>query len=232
MHNHTTADAPETVYFVRSEFNRLEEQGIKCNIIYPTYKDKRVSMWSLIPQKLIPPTRVARYCCKVFKEGNGAGRFIVTGVRWAESRNRENNRGIYEAGRGFILNNDNDEKRRMFETCTVKSARVCNPIVDWTDRDVFDYIQYQKIPINPLYKEGFMRVGCVGCPMAGEKRKIEFARWPKYKTLYISAFDRMLSERKHRGLKTEWENAQEVYNWWMNNGVLPGQMKFEDLEDT
>lgn len=27
MHNHTTADAPETVRFVRSEFKRLEELG-------------------------------------------------------------------------------------------------------------------------------------------------------------------------------------------------------------
>lgn len=27
MHNHTTADAPETVYFVRSEFKRLEAGG-------------------------------------------------------------------------------------------------------------------------------------------------------------------------------------------------------------
>ena len=27
MHNHTTADAPETIYFVRSEFHRLENGG-------------------------------------------------------------------------------------------------------------------------------------------------------------------------------------------------------------
>ena len=29
MHSHTTADAPETVYFIRSEFKRLEELGKK-----------------------------------------------------------------------------------------------------------------------------------------------------------------------------------------------------------
>ncbi|WP_308275252.1 hypothetical protein [Prevotella sp.] len=29
QHNHTTADAPETVRFVRSEFKRLEEKGYK-----------------------------------------------------------------------------------------------------------------------------------------------------------------------------------------------------------
>lgn len=49
MHNHTTADAPETVYFVRSDFKKIEAQGIKCVITYPMYKGKRTSMWDLIP---------------------------------------------------------------------------------------------------------------------------------------------------------------------------------------
>lgn len=57
QHNHTTADAPETVRFVRSEFKRLEEKGYKCTVNMPVYKGQRVSMWSLIPQKLMPPTR-------------------------------------------------------------------------------------------------------------------------------------------------------------------------------
>ena len=96
QHNHTTADAPETVRFVRSEFKRLEEKGYKCTVNMPTYKGQRVSMWSLIPQKLMPPTWLVRYCCSVLKETGGAGRFICTGVRWAESSSRKNNRGIYE----------------------------------------------------------------------------------------------------------------------------------------
>lgn len=89
QHNHTTADAPETVRFVRSEFKRLEEKGYKCTVNMPTYKGQRVSMWSLIPQKLMPPTRLMRYCCSILKEAGGAGRFICTGVRWAESASRK-----------------------------------------------------------------------------------------------------------------------------------------------
>lgn len=37
MHAHTTADAPETVHFVRNEFARLENRGIRCSINYPLY---------------------------------------------------------------------------------------------------------------------------------------------------------------------------------------------------
>ena len=76
IHNHTTADAPETVRFVRAEAKRFEELGIKYTINMPSYKGKRVSMWSLIPQKLMPPTRLVRYCCSILKETGGQGRFI------------------------------------------------------------------------------------------------------------------------------------------------------------
>ena len=96
QHNHTTADAPETVYHVRETFRRLENEGIKCTVNLPTYKGQRVTMWSLRPQKLMPPTRVVRYCCSVLKEQGGKGRMITTGVRWAESAKRRKNRGIYE----------------------------------------------------------------------------------------------------------------------------------------
>lgn len=176
LHNHTTADAPETVYFIRDEFFRLELKGVKCVINYPVYKGKRTSMWQLIPQKLMPPTRLVRYCCSVLKERGGIGRFITTGVRWEESASRRENRGIYEAGRKVVLNNDNDDRRRLFENCRLQAKRVCNPIIDWTDADIWEYIKSEHLTINPLYQCGFSRVGCIGCPMAGTKgRQKEFA---------------------------------------------------------
>lgn len=89
MHNHTTVDAPETVYFIRNELKRLEQKGVKCFLNYPYYKGERVTMWSLIPQKLMPPTRLVRYCCSILKEQGGQGRYITTGVRWAESAKRK-----------------------------------------------------------------------------------------------------------------------------------------------
>lgn len=235
MHSHTTADAPETVYFVRDEFKRLEAMGIKCTLNKPVYKGAPTSMWSLIPQKLMPPTRLVRYCCSVLKEQGGAGRFISTGVRWDESTSRKANRGIYEKivsekTQRIILNNDNDDRRMLFENCRLKAKRVVNPIIDWTDSDVWGFLQDAKIPLNPLYGEGFCRVGC---PMAGKKREKEFARWPKYKDMYISAFDRMLAERKRRGkMQGSWRmgtTGLDVFNWWMEYDILPGQMNFDEI---
>lgn len=239
MHNHTTADAPETVRFVRSEVKRFEDLGIKYTINMPTYKGQRTSMWSLIPQKLMPPTRLVRYCCSVLKETGGAGRFIATGVRWSESASRKNSRGIFEKSstdkeRRIILNNDNDDKRMLFENCRIKAKRVVNPIVDWADTDVWQFLTDAKAPVNPLYAEGWCRVGCVGCPMAGRKgREKEFMRWPRYKQLYINAFENMLREREKMGLPiADWNSGMDVFNWWMEYDTLPGQIDlFEDDEE-
>lgn len=68
QHNHTSVDTPETVYHVREQFRRLELAGVKCTVNYPVYKGVPVNMWTLIPQKLMPPTRTVRYCCAVLKE--------------------------------------------------------------------------------------------------------------------------------------------------------------------
>ncbi|MCQ5130313.1 phosphoadenosine phosphosulfate reductase family protein [Butyricicoccus faecihominis] len=237
QHNHTTADAPETVRHVREQFRRLEAEGIKCTINWPAYKGQPVTMWSLIPQKLIPPTRLARYCCEVLKEGGGAGRLITTGVRWAESVKRKKKRGIYESmprdiNKKIILNNDNDDTRQLFENCKLQAKRVCNPVVDWADADVWDYIHAEKIQMNPLYKCGFKRVGCIGCPIAGRKgMQFEFARYPTYERAYIRAFDAMLAERQQRGkLDATWRighTGRDIMHWWLADGVLPGQMEIE-----
>lgn len=241
QHNLTTADAPETIYFIREEFKRLEAKGIKCSINYPVYKGRRTSMWQLIPQKLIPPTRNVRYCCSVLKENGAAGRFIVTGVRWAESPKRRENRGIYETlskdrEKKIILNNDNDDRRRLFENCRLKAKRVCNPIIDWTDADVWDYIRSEHLPLNPLYQCDFSRVGCIGCPMAGTKgRQKEFARYPKFQQSYIRAFDRMLKERERKGkMQGTWNmgtTGEDVFHWWIEDGIINGQMSLDDFPD-
>lgn len=238
LHSLTTADAPETVRHVYDTFRRLESKGIPCTVDKHVQLDgTRTTMWNLIPRKFMPPTRLIRYCCAELKEGGGKGRFIATGVRWAESTVRKKKRGGLEVihsdrKKSLILSNDNDEDRLLFETCQLKGKRVVNPIVDWQESDVLDYAAAEKITMNPLYCEGFRRVGCVGCPMAGGKTQaIEFARYPKIKAAYIRAFDRMLQVRKQRELPNQWQSGVDVFHWWMEDGVLPGQEVLDGFEE-
>ena len=238
LHHHTTADDRETVRFIRSYFRRLELEGVSCVVSYTYYKGRPVSMWSLIPQKLLPPTRLMRYCTSILKKRGSTKRFIATGVRWEESTNRKR-RGIYETitaevGKKIVLYQDSDDLRRLFPPRSMRTKRVCNPIVDWTLHDVWDYIESEHIPVNLLYQCGFIRVGCIGCPMAGRATRFrEFGRYPMYRELYIRSFERMLEERQRLG-KTDgsWQaghTGRDVFHWWMEDGVLPGQIEMEDL---
>jgi phosphoadenosine phosphosulfate reductase len=239
VHNsHTTADAPQTVRHIRDVFKKLEMDGIKCAIEMPTYKGERTSMWKLIPQKLIPPTRIARYCCAVLKETGCANRFIATGVRWDESVQRKNREEFEKLGAtkatkekftSVMLMNDNDARRRMNEHCMQKKKMVVNPIIDWKDSDVWEYINSENIPTCELYQWGYYRVGCIGCPMAGKKRYKAFADFPKYKNLYIHAFDRMVKERKSRGLPCQWKNGNDAFLRWMDDENIEGQMDIFDF---
>ncbi len=236
LHSLTTADAPETVRHVLDTFRRMELTGVKCDIDAHVKPDgTRTTMWNLIPRKLMPPTRLMRYCCSELKEGGGKGRWIATGVRWAESQKRKS-RGVMEAlhkdkEKRLTLMNDNDESRMMMENCQLKGTRTINPIIDWTESDVLDYASDEKICMNPLYECGWKRVGCIGCPMAGKHRNTQFKRYPKIKAAYIRAFDRMLAERQKRDLPCDWQTGEDVMHWWMEDGVLPGQMVFEGMED-
>lgn len=123
VHNsHTTADAPQTVHHIRRVFRELEQRGINCSIDYHIQPDGgRVTMWNLIPRKLMPPTRLVRYCCSELKEGGCKNRMIATGVRWSESSSRKSRESFEVVGYAkkdrirvsdekMLLSNDDDRR--------------------------------------------------------------------------------------------------------------------------
>lgn len=240
VHNLTTVDAPETVYYIRSQ------EDVRID-------NPKKSMWQLIVDKGLPPTRIVRYCCEELKERGGKGKVVVTGVRWSESAKRKESAGLlkiigqpkttqkeaderqldYHVNKmnGLILNVDNDENRRFVEHCYRTRKTMLNPIVDWSDKDVWDFLKHYGCDSNPLYQCGFKRIGCIGCPMANKHRYFEFERYPRYKDLYIKTFDRMLKSRSEKGLTSRvgWQTGKEVFKWWM--GEDPLQLTFDEFED-
>lgn len=239
--NHTTVDAPETVRYIRSVPGVIVDMPPK-------------TMWQLIVEHGIPPTRLARYCCEELKERGGKGRVKITGVRWDESRNRKDNQGLVTViGKpkstqkaaekhgadftltnrgGVVLNTDNSETRRFVESCYRTTSTLVNPIVDWLEADVWEFLHHYGCESNPLYQCGFKRIGCIGCPLGGyANQKKKFKLYPKYRQLYVRAFDRMVERRAERGLddRGTWIDGEHVMRWWV--GDDPRQIQFEDLED-
>lgn len=234
-YNVTTVDPPELVRFIKEKY-----PDVSMDISHDS-DGKPVTMWNLIPRKLMPPTRLVRYCCEELKEHSGYGRITVTGVRKAESVRRAQTRALVNIGtkrNGVMLMNDNAENRRLVDSCYKSRKTLVNPIIEWTDEEVWEFIHKYNVPYCSLYDKGYKRLGCIGCPMGGKAEEEELDFYAKYKEAYIRAFDRMVAERKRKGLPTEWKNGEEVMDWWLHGETdkpLEGQMDMfteDDEEDT
>lgn len=212
-YNVTSVDPPELICFIRKHHPDVIWD-------YPTYADgTRATMWSLIPKKKMPPTRIARYCCEVLKEGGGKGRFVMTGVRWAESARRANNRAGFEMQGSktprVLGDPDNPDNAKMARSCPTQGKRILNPVIDWSDADVWEFIRGYNIQYCELYDQGHKRLGCIGCPISSRAAQ-ELDMYPGFKRLYIRAFEKMLAAREDAGLENNWKTGEDVMKWWLS----------------
>ncbi|HHL2038293.1 TPA: phosphoadenosine phosphosulfate reductase family protein [Clostridium perfringens] len=187
-----SVDPPELVEYIKEYHKDVIRQ--------PYARDKEgnlITMWTLIPKKLMPPSRLVRYCCDFLKERTGEeGDTVYLGVRWAESSKRSKLGMV-----GFW-----------------KKKVVVRPIIDWSDEDIWEYIHKYNLPYCKLYDQGFKRLGCIGCPL-GKGQKEELERYPAFKKAYIRAFDKMILERKQKDKKCDWKTGEEVMEWWLGDNL-------------
>jgi len=157
-----------------------------------------IPLMKMMIKKGIPPMRQRRWCCGEYKEKGGAGRTVITGIRSAESAKRA--------------------KRKMVEPCFKDKLKTfVNPIFDWTDADVWKYINHYKIPVNPLYKPpyNFKRVGCVLCPMVRDIER-QFKFFPKLCEAWHKAIIRLYNDRVAKGKPVNHKNGEDFWKWWLN----------------
>jgi len=175
---------------------------------YPTIHFERpeMSIWKGIEHKGMP-RRQARWCCELIKEKNGSGRKVITGIRWQESPRRKS--------------------RRMVEVCRTDATKVfVNPIIDWTSKEVWEYIRAEKLPYCSLYDEGFKRLGCVLCPMESARQtQIALKRFPKLAEAWRRACFRYF-EAGSVGTK-HWNTKEEMWQWWLSR---KGEPKVNDAQ--
>lgn len=140
---------------------------------------------------------------------------LVTGVRHAESAKRTQRGGLEVAAKGrkrLRVDPDNPDNEEMVRVCPTWGKHILNPIIDWEDEDVWEFIKTYNIPYCSLYDQGYKRLGCIGCPMASNRQE-ELEKYPKYKQAYVRAFDRML---KNMDKATTWQTGEDVYEFWVS----------------
>ncbi len=147
------------------------------------------------------PRRQARWCCELIKEHGGSGRRVITGIRWQESLRRA--------------------KRQMVEVCRTDKTKIfIHPIIDWTSKEVWEFIRVENIPYCSLYDEGFKRLGCVLCPMETPRQtSIALLRFPKLAEAWKRACYRYW-EAGSEGTK-RWQSAEKMWQWWLSRKGEP-----------
>jgi len=183
----TTIEFDETLQYVNIISNFY---GIKIDIV------KAPIDFFEIVRKIGFPSRRSRWCCDVFKFGplscyaiKNKVKCFITGLRSDESIKRKS--------------------YNMIDKNPLVPVTQLNPLLDWTEEEIWAYIKKYNLPINPLYND-FIRLGCWCCPFkrAEEYKKIE--------SLYPDLFYKLKSELKLYAEKIGITNLNEFienYGW-------------------
>jgi len=149
------------IFFVNTKFKPQETWD---------YRDLIVKQWNLNFKEYMSPIDVQYRlhltdpdeCCKILKvepmrEAVKELDAWITGLRHDEGETRRDYKIIEHRDKGLVK---------------------VNPILNWTEGDVWRYIAIHKIPIHPWYAEGYRSLGCAVCsslPKMGENERM--GRW-------------------------------------------------------
>lgn len=148
------------------------------------------------------PSRKRRFCCELLKEYK-ISEYAVVGVRRSESTARA-------------------KRYHEPETCRVynnkEEAQIYYPLLDFTAKDIADFIEEKGIKCHPLYydEQGNFhverRLGCMGCPLVKPKQRIkEFKEHPGMVKLYVHAAQKFFDNHPQSKMREYIDNAAEWF---------------------
>jgi len=177
---------------------------------YPDVTFRRAYRRSLVEEigDVGLPNRWFRWCCDAKHRKTPGFDIVIIGVRAAESPRRAAN-------------------WRTFGRKKDGSWYVC-PIFDWTDADVWEYLNGKGLPHCSLYDEGFRRIGCVCCPLSPSTMRRDAERWPKTAAmLYMGHCKNWKKAVAAGGVTTrgkfyrmmEWGTPRAAFEHWLDAGM-------------
>lgn len=162
------------------------------------------------------PNQFMRFCCKHLKEYKVLDK-AIHGIRRAESVRRAKRYKEPTYCRVY----SKDEKVEVFM-----------PILEWTDEDVKEFVDYYKVKCHPLYydNKGIFhperRLGCMCYPLASPTKRIEqFKKYPNMVKFYIRNGDIWLKSHTHTLTAKKYK---DVYEWFV---VDLFRKKISNIED-
>lgn len=205
FHNVTTIDPPGTLSFAKKH---------GCDIVRGKY-----SFLDLVEKKGFP-TMHRRFCCKELKERYYAD-YVIFGIRRFESYKRSS---CYDSFADVYYYTKKQYTNRFF------------PLLNFTDDDIETIVNEQNLECHPLYydHEGKFcvnrRLGCIGCPLQGDRGKIDYLEYPK---LLLQILRRGVLFHQRQGRTAKDAALNMVYNlFYSNHGVEKFQQTYQGLFDT
>ncbi len=203
IYKNTTIDPKGTIAHAR-------ENG--AEIVQP-----KISFFGLIQQKGYP-NRYRRFCCEKLKEYKICDRAIL-GVRKEESTKRSL---LYKEPE--MCRNFGKEKVRQYY-----------PILEWSLEDVARFIEEEKIKCAPVYYDNVgvfhpeRRLGCLACPLASSKKRIEqFRENPKILAAWIKRGGQYLDTHP---LTKASERFKDVYDMMLFNLMDCSLVEYQERTD-
>lgn len=185
----TTIDPPGTI-------KHCLDNGVE--IIRP-----KMSFLKIIEKKGFP-TRRARFCCEYLKEYKVMDR-AIQGIRRSESTKRAK---LYTEP--TICRIYGSKKNHV---------NVILPILDFTDKDVENFINEIGIKLHPLYynEDGSLnvkkRLGCMGCPLKHDNGLSDFKAHPKLVRAWLRAGQKWWNS--HPNIESH-KNFSDIYELFVS----------------
>lgn len=153
LYKNTTIDPPCTIQHVK-------EAGVFI-------QNPKETFLSLMKKKGWP-TMFKRWCCSELKEYYTSP-YLATGVRCSESVARTKRYTSPSSCRSYSGN---------------RNVEIIHPMYQFSDLDIYNIITERHIPVHPLYYDEYgkfhveRRLGCIGCPLQGDRGKRDYKQYP------------------------------------------------------
>jgi phosphoadenosine phosphosulfate reductase len=155
-----TGKTHQETYDVMKEV--IKKYGIMYKICYP--KEESVNALEKLGSSFIYKSVENRKQCCYVRKVEPLKRVLsscdvwITGLRKSQSITRAGIRVVeWDSSNGIIK---------------------LNPLANWSNKDVWNYIRKEKVPYNKLHDKGYASIGCIPCTRAiKEKDDIRSGRW-------------------------------------------------------
>ncbi len=141
-----------------------KDYQIDIEVFFPNYKDVEEMVKDNGLDLFYKGIEYRKLCCKVrkidpLKRALTGLKGWICGLRKEQSQSRTDLKKIEidEANNGIIK---------------------INPLIDWSIDEIWNYIQENKVPYNPLHDEGYPSIGCEPCTRAIQPGEdVRAGRW-------------------------------------------------------